>query len=143
MVRPRTVAVVLGIIFGALFVLSLGYLAWHAITWVFIAHFLAMALNPVVDVLRAPWFAPFVRGRRHLFLALVAIAALAFASPPPLAREVVAFVEAVPDLIRELDQGRGPLGFIEREFRLVDRAEEALADGGAAGALGFASRRSV
>jgi predicted PurR-regulated permease PerM len=72
------------------------------------------------------------------FLALIAIGGVAFAVIPPLTREVVAFVEAVPDLLSELDQGKGPLGFIEREFHLVDRAQQALENGGAGGALGFA-----
>jgi predicted PurR-regulated permease PerM len=137
-VQPKTVVVVLGLTFGLLILLSLGYLAWHAITWVFIGAFLAMALNPVVVFFER-------RGMRRthaalltFVLAIVAIAALGFAVIPPLVREMIAFVEAVPDLLRELDQGRGPLGFIEREFRLVDRAEEAIANGGGGAALGFA-----
>ena len=54
---PRTVLMVVGIVLGVLLVLSLGYLAWRAITWILIAAFLAMALNPLVEfVQRRPAF---------------------------------------------------------------------------------------
>jgi predicted PurR-regulated permease PerM len=136
-VRPRTIAVVLGVTLGTLFLLSLGYLAWQAITWIFIAVFFSMALNPAVVFFER-------RGLRRAYattlvfvLACIAIAGIAFAVIPPLVREVVGFVEDTPALLRELDQGRGPLGFIERDFHLVDRAERALEGGGAGGALGF------
>jgi hypothetical protein len=41
MVRPRTVFVVLGITLLVVFALSFVYLAWHVITWILIALFLA------------------------------------------------------------------------------------------------------
>ena len=47
--RPRTILVILGIgllVFG---VLALVYLAFHVITWILIAAFLAAALNPAVE----------------------------------------------------------------------------------------------
>ena len=56
---------------------------------------------------------------------------------PPLVSQSVDFVEGLPDLIREAERGAGPLGFLEREFGLVNRIEAALEDGGAAAALGF------
>ena len=43
---------VLGIVLGVLLVLSLGYLAWRAIASLFVAAFLAMALNPLVVLLQ-------------------------------------------------------------------------------------------
>src|SRR6185312_9531916 len=46
----RTVLMVLGLTLGVFLLLALGYLAWRALTWVLIAMFLAMALNPAVRV---------------------------------------------------------------------------------------------
>ena len=48
-IRPRTVLVVLGILLATLGILAFVYLAWHIITWILIAVFLALALNPAVE----------------------------------------------------------------------------------------------
>src|SRR5919206_3531637 len=50
-IRPRTILVVLGILLATLGLLAFVYLAWHVITWILIAVFLALALNPAVE-----WF---------------------------------------------------------------------------------------
>jgi predicted PurR-regulated permease PerM len=136
-VSPRAVVKVVAIVLGVLFVLSLGYLAWKAIASLFVAAFLAMALDPAVRFFERRGMRRPVAATVVFVLAFAAAAGAGFLLIPPLVSQVVAFVEAVPDLIRELDRGRGPLGFIEREFGLVDRIERALEDGGAAAALGF------
>ena len=50
--RPRTILVVLGVTLLFVGVLALVYLAWHVITWILIAVFLAAALNPAVEFLQ-------------------------------------------------------------------------------------------
>jgi predicted PurR-regulated permease PerM len=47
-VRPRTVLAVLGLILLTAAALQLLYLARHAIVWILIAAFLALALDPAV-----------------------------------------------------------------------------------------------
>ena len=47
--RARTVLQVLGIVLAALAILAFFYLAWHIVTWILVAIFLALALNPAVE----------------------------------------------------------------------------------------------
>ena len=138
-VRPRSVLIVLGLTLATLSFLSLGYLAWRAITWIVIAAFLAMALNPLVEYVQRRGFSRAMAATVVFVTAFVVLGAIGFLLIPPLAREVIDFVEAAPGLIRELDQGRGPFGFLERKLHLVDRVQKAIENGGAGSALGFAT----
>jgi len=135
--RPRAILVVLGIILSAAAVLTLLYLAWHVITWLLISLFLTLALNPAVEFferhgMRRGW-ASFV----VFFLALAAFAALGALVVPPLIDQIDTFVGDVPGLIDDLIAGRGSLGFLQEDYQLVDRVEEAIEDQGAGGVLGI------
>jgi predicted PurR-regulated permease PerM len=138
-VRPSTVLAVLGITALVAAVFLLGYLAWHVLTWILIAIFLAAALNPAVE-----WFES--RGMRRglaaslvFALALVFLTSIGFLIIPPLIGQVSDFVDAVPDLIDDLTAGRGPLGFLQDDYQLVDRIQDAIDRGGAAGVLGLSA----
>jgi predicted PurR-regulated permease PerM len=136
-VRPRTILLVLGIAVLVGLVLVLGYLAWHVLTWILIAMLLAAALNPAVE-----WFEQ--RGLSRLwaaslvfFLALLVLTAIGFLVIPPLVSQVTDFINAVPDYIDDLTAGRGPLGFLQDEYQIVDRIREAIEKQGAGGVLGL------
>lgn len=136
-IRPRTVLVVLGITVLVGVVLVLGYLAWHVLTWILIAILLAAALNPAVEAferrgLGRGWAATLV-----FVLALLVVTAIGFLVIPPLVAQVRDFIQAVPDFIDDLTAGRGPLGFLQDEYQLVDRIREAIERRGAAGVLGL------
>lgn len=135
--RPSTVVMVLAITIGALLVLALGYLAWQAITWILIAAFLAMALNPAVERVERTGMRRGPASATVFLIALAVFAAIAFLVIPPLVDEVVEFVENLPAILRDLENGRGPLGFLERKFDLVTRIERGLNEGGVGGVLGF------
>jgi len=114
-----------------------GYLAWHVLTWILIAVLLAAALNPAVEAferrgMRRGWAATLV-----FSLALLVVTALGFLVIPPLVAQVSDFVDAVPDFIDDLTAGRGPLGFLQDEYQIVDRIREAIEEQGAAGVLGL------
>ena len=47
--RPRAILVVLGIILAAMAIIAFLFLAWRVITWILIALFLSLALNPAVE----------------------------------------------------------------------------------------------
>ena len=137
--RPRTILVILAIVLG---VAALLWLVWHArqvITWVFIALFLALALNPLVEWLQH-------RGVRRrgaaagiaFGLAIVLIAALGGIFVPTLVGEVNDFADAVPGYVEDITEGRGRLGFLQTEYQIVDRVEEAIGSGGASQILGGA-----
>jgi predicted PurR-regulated permease PerM len=138
-VRPRTVFKVLGIVLLVAFVLWVVYLSRGVLAWILIAAFLAMALNPAVELIERRGVA---RGRAALLTfvaALVVIGGLAYLLIPPLARQVQDFIDAVPSLVDDLTKGEGPLGFLERDYQIVERVRQAIEEQGAGGILGFTS----
>src|SRR5262245_65106390 len=68
--RPRTVLVVIGILVSAFITLKILWISRHVLSWVFIAVFLALALNPAVDRLERRL------GRRGIATGIVFLAAL-------------------------------------------------------------------
>ena len=136
--RARTVLSVLGIILG---VAALLWVIWEAravLTWVFVAIFLALALNPVVEWLqerglRRRWAA----ASATYVLALGAIAGLSALFIPTLVDQVNDFADAVPQYVEDLTEGRGRLGFLQEKYQIVDRVREAIDKQGASGVLGL------
>ena len=136
--RPRTVLVVLGIIVAAYLLLHIVQAAQGILIWIFVAIFLALALNPAVDALQR-------RGVRRrgvavsiVFIgAILAIAALAATVVPTIVSQVNDFIDAVPGYVEDLTQGEGRLGFLEREYQITERVRDALAEGGATRVLGL------
>ncbi len=129
-VRPRTVVLVLGITLLVFFGLALLYLAWHVITWVLIAIFLAAALNPAVEFFIRRGLSRGLSAGIVFLAALGALTGLGFLVIPPLVDQIREFVNAVPDLIDDLTKGRGPLGFLERDYEIVERARTAIEERG-------------
>jgi predicted PurR-regulated permease PerM len=147
--RPRAVFVVLGIILAAVIMIRVVQAAQGVLIWIGVAVFLALALNPAVE-----WLLAHGVKRRGLavgitFLgAILAIAALAATILPTIITQVNDFADAVPDYVEDLTAGRGKLGFLEREYQIVERVREAIAEGGATKLLGlsgtaFAVTKSV
>jgi len=136
-VRSRTVLSVLGLVLTVAILAFLVFKSWRIVTWILIALFLAMALNPAVE-----FFAR--RGMRRSFaailvfaLAFVAIGGLLYLVLPPLVSQITEFVEAVPGLVQELTRGEGPLGFLERDYHIVERIRQAIKDRGVGDVLGL------
>ena len=46
------------------------------------------------------------------------------------------FVDAVPGFVEDLTAGRGPLGFLQDDYHIVDRVRDAIENQGAGGVLG-------
>jgi len=136
--RPRAVLVVLGIVLAAAVTIEIVLLARSVIVWILIAVFLALALNPAVEWLQR-------RGvkRRGLAVAiaylgtLAGIAAISATFIPTLVDQVNSFVDAVPGYVEDLTQGEGKLGFLEREYQIVERVRDAVDSAGASGVLGL------
>jgi predicted PurR-regulated permease PerM len=139
LLRPRTVFVVLGLTLLVLFLLSFLYLAWHVITWILIALFLAMALNPAVEFFERRGLRRGLAAGSVFVIALSAIGLLGFLVVPPLVNQVRDFIDAVPEFIDELTAGRGPLGFLQEDYRIVDRVRDSIEERGAGGVLGVAA----
>ena len=136
--RGRTILKTIGIVVAVALLL---WLIWHArgvITWVMIAAFLAMAVNPLVDRLQnrigmaRGWAAAIV------YVAVIAaIAAIGFSFIPTLVTQVNALAEAVPGYIKDLTAGRGKLGFLETKYHIVERVKEQVSAGGAGKVFGL------
>jgi predicted PurR-regulated permease PerM len=136
-VRPRTILLVLGISILVGLALMLVYLAWHVVTWILIAILLAAALNPAVEAIER-------RGRSRpmaatvvFAIALMVVTGLGLLVIPPLVSQATDFVDAVPKYIDDLTAGRGPLGFLQEHYKIVDRIRDTIEKRGAAGVLGL------
>jgi predicted PurR-regulated permease PerM len=135
-VRPRTILVVLGILLATLGILAFVYLAWHVITWILIAVFLALALNPAVEFFERHGLRRGYSTALVLILALAVITGLGFLLVPPLVEQVRSFVDYVPQVVDDLTAGRGPFGFLETKYQIVERVQDAVHKQGAGGVLG-------
>ena len=134
----RTVLGVLGIVLAVALLLQVLWVARHVLTWVFVALFLALALNPAVEWLQRRGVA-----RRGLAAAITYLAALAAVVGlgalfiPTLVDQVNSFVAALPGYVEDITRGEGRLGFLEREYEIVERVRTAVEEGGTARVLGF------
>jgi predicted PurR-regulated permease PerM len=134
--RPRT------IISSALVLLALGTALWvvyvsrQVLTWVLVSVFLALALNPAVEWLQHR--RGITRGIAAAIIYLVAIAVIVgmgFLFIPPLVDQVDGLAKAAPGYVQDLTAGRGPLGFLERKYNVVEKVREAVKGGGGAANL--------
>ena len=134
--RARTILAILGIVLAVLIGLQLLWLARGVLTWIIIAVFLALALNPAVEWLVA-------RGMRRGYavavvflgtlLVMVGVASLFI---PTLIDEIDGFREALPGYVEDVTEGRGPLGRFAEKYDLVERVRSGVEDGGIGRILG-------
>ena len=135
--RPRTILLVAGILIAVYVVVQLLWSARHILSWIFVALFLAMALNPAVDTLERRTKRRGMSAAIVFLAALAALTGLGFLLIPPLVDQVNEFAEEVPRYLDDLTEGRGRLGFLQERYHLVDRAREAPEEGGASRLFGF------
>jgi predicted PurR-regulated permease PerM len=137
--RPRAILTVIGVVLAAAVALQVLWVTRSVIIWVLIAVFLAMALNPAVELLVG-------RGMRRgpavgiVFVgAILVIAGIAATFVPTLIREVNDLADAIPGYIDDLTSGRGKLGFLERDYQIVEKARDAIEKSGVGGVLGLSN----
>jgi predicted PurR-regulated permease PerM len=138
--RPRTVLVSALVLVGVAVVLWIMWVSRRVLIWTFVSVFLAIAMSPAVDGLQR-------RGvnRRGLAAASVylvvlgVIAALGALIIPTLIQQVNDFVQAVPGYVQDLTRGRGPLGFLETKYNVVERVQDAVRGAGAGRLAGGAA----
>jgi predicted PurR-regulated permease PerM len=129
--RPRTILAVLGILIGVGVVLYVLWVARHVLSWLLIALFLALALNPAVEWLQRHG----IKGRGlasgiTFLVALGLFAGLAALFIPTLVDQVNSFANKVPAYIDDLTKGRGRFGFLETRYHIVERVKDAVKGGG-------------
>ncbi|MEA2457426.1 MAG: hypothetical protein QOC95_398 [Thermoleophilaceae bacterium] len=132
--RPQTIVRVAGILLGLALALWIVYVARQVLTWVFVSLFLALALNPAVEWLQRPGGI----GRRGTSAAVIYLTALAvitglgFLLIPTIADQVSKLAGAAPGYVHDLTSGRGPLGFLETRYHVVEKVKSTFATGGGA-----------
>lgn len=139
LVRPGTLLVIAATALAAAVGVWVLLEAWQVITWIVIAIFLAIALTPAVDALERRGLPNGVAVPVVCLGALAVVGLLAWAFIPPLVEQTTELIEAAPGAIDDITRGRGPLGFLQTEYGLADRAREALETRTGDGALGFSS----
>jgi predicted PurR-regulated permease PerM len=136
--RVRTVLAVLGLVIAVWVLLRLIAIARHLVIWFLVALFLALAINPLVELLQR-------RGihRRGLaaaaafLLVVLALALIGALFIPTLVRNVNSFAEAVPGYVHDVTKGRGRLGFLETKYHIVEKVRQQVHKGGAKRLLGL------
>jgi predicted PurR-regulated permease PerM len=137
--RPRTILTVVGVLLAVAVALLVVWTARRALTWALVALFLALAMNPAVESLRR-------RGIRRRGIAaavvyvvvLLCFATVAALFVPPVVKQITDLVDALPGYVHDLTAGRGPLGFLETRYHVVERTRDAIGQGNATGILGGA-----
>jgi predicted PurR-regulated permease PerM len=135
--RPRTILLVIGIIVASFLTLEVLWISRRVLSWIFIALFLALALNPAVDRLERRL------GRRGAATGVVSVAAvgaivlIGWLFIPTLVDQVDNFAHNVPNYLDDLTKGRGRLGFLETKYHLVEKARKALNEGGSSKLFGL------
>ncbi len=138
--RPRT------IITAAVLLVAIGVVLWivwvsrRVLIWTFVSAFLAVALHPAVGAFQR-------RGihRRGAAAAVVYVLMLAVIGGvgalliPTLVNQVNDLVDAAPGYVQDLTHGRGPLGFLETKYHVVERVQDAVKGNGSGRLAGGAT----
>jgi predicted PurR-regulated permease PerM len=134
---PRTVFRVVGILLATAILLEVLWIARHVLSWIFIAIFLSLALNPAVDRLERRIKRRSIATGIVYITALGAVVGIALVFIPTLVNQVNDFAGKVPDYLNDVTKGRGRLGFLQEKYHLVDKARKALREGGASKLFGI------
>jgi predicted PurR-regulated permease PerM len=129
--RPRAVLAVIGIVLAVAALLAMVWISRQVLTWIIVAIFLALALNPAVEFFQRQGIAR--RGLATgvtLLVVLGAMAALGSLFIPTLVSEGRGFAEALPGYVNDISEGRGPLGRLAERYDLERRVRDAVAGGG-------------
>jgi predicted PurR-regulated permease PerM len=123
--RPQTILRVLVIVIVVAIVLEVVWIARGVITWILIAVFLTLALDPLVTwiqrrghIARAPAI-----GLAYV-LVLLAIVGIGATFVPKLVDESNGLIDATPGYVQDLTKGRGRLGFLERKYQVVEKVQK-------------------
>jgi predicted PurR-regulated permease PerM len=137
--RPRTVLAVIGIVLAVAAALAIVWATRQVLTWIIVAVFLALALNPAVEFFQRQGLRR--RGAATavtILLTLGALVGLGALFIPTLVSEGRGFADALPGYINDVSEGRGPLGRFAERYELEQRVREAIErQGGAERLLGL------
>jgi predicted PurR-regulated permease PerM len=138
--RPRTIIVAALCLVGVGVVLWVAWVSRRVLVWTFVSAFLAVALSPAVDAFQRRGLRRRGAAAAVVYLLLLAvIAGLGALFIPTLVNQVNDLVDAAPGYVRDLTAGRGPLGFLETKYHVVERVEDAVKGNGSGRIAGGAT----
>src|SRR3954468_13215158 len=138
--RPRTIVTAAALLVAVGVVLWIAWVSRRVLVWTFVSAFLAVALSPAVDALQRRGLAR--RGAAAAVVYLVMIAFIAGRGAlfiPTLVGQVNDLVDAAPGYVQDLTHGRGPLGFLETKYHVVERVQDAVRGNGSGRLAGGAT----
>jgi predicted PurR-regulated permease PerM len=136
--RPRTILQVVGVLLGIAIALWVVWISRRVLTWVFVALFLTLALEPAVRFLQHRGLTRGAAAAIIYLVALLVAIGLGALLLPPLIDQIRGLADAAPGYVHDLTKGRGPLGFLERKYHVVEKVREATKNGGASTLAGGA-----
>jgi predicted PurR-regulated permease PerM len=126
----RTIFAVVGVVLGTAAAAKLAIELHRVITWLLIAGFVAVVLNPSVDFLEHR--ARMRRGLATLLVFLVGLAlfaAMLYAFIRPVVDQAQRFANDFPSFVEDAKQGRGTVGKLVTRYKLddwIDRNQDQL-----------------
>lgn len=136
-ITTQTFIRVLLLIIGTIIILAALRKATHALTLIFVAFFLALALNAPVHWLNKHLPGRKKRDKRALattvsfLIVIILLGAFLASLVPPLVRQTQNFINAAPHLVRDIRDQKGAVGDIIRRYHLsgeVTKFSNQLAD---------------
>lgn len=128
-VSNHTIIRILALVIGSIILISAIRTASHALTLIFVAFFLALALNAPVH-----WISSHLPGKRRgnrtvatavSFLIVVTVIGLFLASiVPPLFRQTGSFIDSVPGLIDDLHDDSTSIGRFVKSYNLESQVNK-------------------
>jgi len=121
--RPRAVLVLLGVLLGVGALVGFLILAQGALTLIAVAIFLTLALDPAVAFFERRGRSRAVGVASVFIFAIGVVALLALVFIPLLVEQIARFIESIPGVVAAISAGNGPLGFLERDYQVVERVQ--------------------
>jgi len=135
-IAPRTLLAFIALTALAVGLAFLTYAVRTVLTELVVAIVLAMALEPLVQFFQKRRLSRGAAVGVSFTLVAAALVCFAYLLFQPLVSELDRFANNLPNLLRELTNGHGRLGFLESRYHIVERARDAVQGHGVQGAAG-------
>lgn len=121
----RITLIVIGLALATLMLLGLAYQTRQVLTWIVVAAFFAVALNPAVTWVenRARWCKRWLATLIVYVLTVVLLAGIVTLLVVPLVREGAQLVQQMPTIVGDIQSGRGPIGHLVVKFHVINYVE--------------------
>jgi predicted PurR-regulated permease PerM len=136
---PRSMLAALGVLLAVVLAVGFVVLARAGLTLIAIALFLSLALNPAVRFFERRGLGRGSAVAAVYLLAIAVLALLGLVFIPPLIDQISTFIDALPGLVGDLTKGHGTLGFLERDYHVVESVKKATTGRGITGLTGEAA----